>query len=278
MHDGRNLFLPEEAFLGQEWEIDETLTLLNSMNLIDQDPGRRNPRRKPQRRLHAAGVRELRPVHRRGSEALDRSPFPDPRRTGEHRRDGILARRSRLVLPRLAMARGLRQCRLPVDHLLPPRRPDDEGPEGRARRAPRSQDLPRQRLAGGQLRGHPEHGPHPSSSEGSSWAGTSSTSPSPTPSTTRAPGRRAAIFRSSSSPESSAGRGRDRRSRQRQSRAVSNPGVPPRPSRGPYRSLESPPSAAASTGAAPTNEPPSRQGKRVGLSRLASTRARWSFR
>lgn len=36
MHDGTNLFFPQEAFLGQEWQIDETSDLLNQMNLIDQ--------------------------------------------------------------------------------------------------------------------------------------------------------------------------------------------------------------------------------------------------
>jgi predicted alpha/beta superfamily hydrolase len=36
MHDGRNLFFPQESFLGKEWEIDETLDLLDRMSLIDQ--------------------------------------------------------------------------------------------------------------------------------------------------------------------------------------------------------------------------------------------------
>lgn len=35
MHDGRNLFFPDESFAG-EWEIDETLGLLDAMNLIDR--------------------------------------------------------------------------------------------------------------------------------------------------------------------------------------------------------------------------------------------------
>lgn len=34
MQDGQNLFFREEAFAGQEWEIDETLAILNAMNLI----------------------------------------------------------------------------------------------------------------------------------------------------------------------------------------------------------------------------------------------------
>lgn len=36
MHDGSNLFLPDEAFLGQEWHMDRTLDLLNAMSLIDR--------------------------------------------------------------------------------------------------------------------------------------------------------------------------------------------------------------------------------------------------
>lgn len=36
MHDGRNLFFPQESFLGQEWEIDETLERLNAMSLIER--------------------------------------------------------------------------------------------------------------------------------------------------------------------------------------------------------------------------------------------------
>ncbi len=36
MHDGKNLFFPEEAFLGQEWEIDENLDRLDAMNVIDE--------------------------------------------------------------------------------------------------------------------------------------------------------------------------------------------------------------------------------------------------
>ncbi len=34
MHDGSNLFFPEEAFLGVEWEIDETMDRLDAMNAI----------------------------------------------------------------------------------------------------------------------------------------------------------------------------------------------------------------------------------------------------
>jgi len=36
MHDGVNLFFPEEAFLGREWQIDETMTALDGMSIIDK--------------------------------------------------------------------------------------------------------------------------------------------------------------------------------------------------------------------------------------------------
>ncbi|MDQ7825060.1 MAG: alpha/beta hydrolase-fold protein [Candidatus Eremiobacteraeota bacterium] len=36
MQDGKNLFFPQEAFLGQDWKIDENLDLLNKMNLTEQ--------------------------------------------------------------------------------------------------------------------------------------------------------------------------------------------------------------------------------------------------
>lgn len=36
MQDGKNLFFPEEAFLGREWNVDESLKLLDEMNMIDR--------------------------------------------------------------------------------------------------------------------------------------------------------------------------------------------------------------------------------------------------
>jgi enterochelin esterase-like enzyme len=36
LQDGRNLFFPEEAFLGREWRVDENLDRLDAMNLVDQ--------------------------------------------------------------------------------------------------------------------------------------------------------------------------------------------------------------------------------------------------
>jgi predicted alpha/beta superfamily hydrolase len=36
MHDAKNLFFPEEAFSGIDWQIDKTLDLLEAMNVIDR--------------------------------------------------------------------------------------------------------------------------------------------------------------------------------------------------------------------------------------------------
>jgi predicted alpha/beta superfamily hydrolase len=36
MHDGVNLFFPDEAFLGREWQIDETMEVLDRMSIIDK--------------------------------------------------------------------------------------------------------------------------------------------------------------------------------------------------------------------------------------------------
>ena len=36
MQDGRNLFFPQEAFMGQDWGVEDSLALLNGMNAIQQ--------------------------------------------------------------------------------------------------------------------------------------------------------------------------------------------------------------------------------------------------
>ena len=36
MQDGRNLFFPQEAFLGQDWGVEDKLALLNGMNAVEQ--------------------------------------------------------------------------------------------------------------------------------------------------------------------------------------------------------------------------------------------------
>jgi enterochelin esterase-like enzyme len=36
MQDGKNLFFPDEAFLGRDWAVDDALTLLDGMNVVDR--------------------------------------------------------------------------------------------------------------------------------------------------------------------------------------------------------------------------------------------------
>ena len=36
MHDGNNLFIPDEAFFNNEWRVDETMDRLDAMNIIDK--------------------------------------------------------------------------------------------------------------------------------------------------------------------------------------------------------------------------------------------------
>jgi len=36
MQDGKNLFFPQEAFLGRDWHVDEALSLLDTMNAVDR--------------------------------------------------------------------------------------------------------------------------------------------------------------------------------------------------------------------------------------------------
>ena len=36
MQDGKNLFFPEEAFLGRQWDVDDAIHLLDSMNAVDR--------------------------------------------------------------------------------------------------------------------------------------------------------------------------------------------------------------------------------------------------
>ncbi|UQA58520.1 alpha/beta hydrolase [Polyangium aurulentum] len=36
MHDGANLFFPEEAFLGSDWDVDSMMNMLDAMNVIDK--------------------------------------------------------------------------------------------------------------------------------------------------------------------------------------------------------------------------------------------------
>src|SRR4029079_7096896 len=36
MQDGKNLFFPDDASLGNEWRIDEAISLLDTMNVVDR--------------------------------------------------------------------------------------------------------------------------------------------------------------------------------------------------------------------------------------------------
>src|SRR6185369_11926137 len=36
MHDGSNLFFPAESFMGETWEVDETMDMLDAMNVINK--------------------------------------------------------------------------------------------------------------------------------------------------------------------------------------------------------------------------------------------------
>ena len=85
MQDGKNLFFPEDAFLGREWQVDEALTLLDGMNAVDRvvvvgihSDDRMRDYTKPGYEAYARSVVEdIKPV-------VDRSfrVFDSPRETG----------------------------------------------------------------------------------------------------------------------------------------------------------------------------------------------------
>ncbi|MFO0672560.1 MAG: alpha/beta hydrolase-fold protein [Polyangiaceae bacterium] len=70
MQDGQNLFFPEEAFLGHEWQVDETIAKLDSMSAVDPmivvgilSGDRKDDYTKPgYERYAAAVVREVKPL------------------------------------------------------------------------------------------------------------------------------------------------------------------------------------------------------------------------
>jgi len=78
MHDGRNLFFPDEAFAGVEWQVDETMDLLNAMCLVAKvivvglhSPEREADYTAPGYERHARFVvQELRPWVAAGFRAL----------------------------------------------------------------------------------------------------------------------------------------------------------------------------------------------------------------
>jgi len=85
MQDGKNLFFPEEAFLGRQWDVDDAIHLLDSMNAVDRavvvgiHPGdRMGEYTKPGYEAYArAVVEEVKPEVDRKIRLLD-----SPRETG----------------------------------------------------------------------------------------------------------------------------------------------------------------------------------------------------
>ena len=158
MQDGKNLFFPEEAFLGREWGVGEALHLLDTMNAVDRvvivgvySGDRMAEYTKPGYEAYARSVvEEIKPEVDRRIRVLRLAP-----RDGRHR---LVARRRGLVLHGLGVPAGLRLRRLHVEHLLPQGRPHRPRPR---RAEARVEVLPGQRLAGRQLRGHAGHGHGP---------------------------------------------------------------------------------------------------------------------
>ena len=62
MHDGHNLFLKEEAFVGNTWRTDEVINMLDKMNAIEEVIVVGIHPHEPDERVHHARIRGLRPV------------------------------------------------------------------------------------------------------------------------------------------------------------------------------------------------------------------------
>jgi predicted alpha/beta superfamily hydrolase len=79
MQDGTNLFFPEEAFAGRDWQVDEVLKLLDSMSLVEpvlvvgiHSGDRANEYTKPGYEAYARSVvEEVRPLVARRLRVLD---------------------------------------------------------------------------------------------------------------------------------------------------------------------------------------------------------------
>ena len=185
MQDGKNLFFPEEAFLGQDWGVGEAVHLLDTDERRGPRGDRGRPLGRPDRRVHEAGLRSVRPLRGRGDQARD---GPGPPGADVAARDGcrrVVAGRCRLVLHGLGVPAGLRLRGLHVEHLLAQGRPRRTRP---LRAEARVEVLPGQRLAGRQLRGDAGHGHGPRAPRGTACARTSCTSSSRSRSTTSRPG------------------------------------------------------------------------------------------
>jgi hypothetical protein len=95
MQDGRNLFFPQESFLGTDWQVDETLDLLDSMSVIDKTivVGLYADRREEE--YTAAGLPRVRPLHRRRGQAINRFAVQNSDWRFGHGRDGVVTGRRR---------------------------------------------------------------------------------------------------------------------------------------------------------------------------------------
>ena len=86
MQDGKNLFFPEEAFLGREWDVDEAMHLLDAMNAVDRVVVVGIYSGRPDGRVHEAGLRGLRALRGGGDQARGRPAsfrvLDSPRETG----------------------------------------------------------------------------------------------------------------------------------------------------------------------------------------------------
>ena len=124
MQDGKNLFFPDEAFLGREWKVDEALHLLDETNSMDRvavvgihSGDRMLDYTKPGYEAYARSVvEEVKPEVDRRIRVSRLAP-------GD-RRHRLLAGRRRLVLHGVGVPRGLRLRGLHVEHVLVSRRPD----------------------------------------------------------------------------------------------------------------------------------------------------------
>jgi hypothetical protein len=103
MHDGHNLFLKEEAFVGNTWRTDEVINMLDKMNAIEEVRCR-NSSSRPDERVHHARIRGLRPVSCRNAQAIGRREVPHAIRADRHSGYGLITRRRCFLLPRMAVA------------------------------------------------------------------------------------------------------------------------------------------------------------------------------
>ena len=108
MHDGHNLFFPEEAFVGKTWRTEEVLEVLDKMNategviVVGIYPNDRISD------MTHCQVRELWPFPCRNAQTGNRYKLPDTRGAGNDGSNGLISRWRRFFLSWLAMAAGIR--------------------------------------------------------------------------------------------------------------------------------------------------------------------------